>query len=382
MKHNVITLLGIVLCQGALNAEQDTLTTTELEIPLDISAIIAEKISIDDEAVDQLAPLRALVAQQAEQICHILTTLRETAQASNIDHKEQLCRELGLVCECMKTMCETIATMNKQALTHLIELNGIVLTQLQEQLIEGNLQGLCNFTAAQFTTPKQQVRSFITIEQLHEKAARMQEQIQEVWSLVTAASLATYAQAKEQAPSFWSNNKQAIVLSLSAALAAGVVYKNYPNIDTKLWIERVINYSLMALYVLRQKKDADIKPLAERWFGEDTFLANAMMNAKHYVGSPKEKLPAVHITARKDMTAAEQIAWAEANNCAVLKIEKGRDYNVVKDFFDLEDGLFKVPVAFFFAYQIKKDMNALAISLDAGAQGFFARLAELISKSK
>lgn len=377
MKYNIALILSIITSGSLICMEADMIPTTELMISRDVNE--------QHEETDQYATLRITIAKQTEQICNMLMTLSESVAVSNIEHKEQLRRELHLMCECMKSVVEKLPTMEKQALLRLIELNEIILNQLHEQLLEGNLQGLCHFTAAQFSTPAQQTRSFITSEQLEETVNRLEEKIEQVWSLVTAASLATYAETQQASNSFWhkiTDHKQACILSLAALITAATFYKHHAAIDTTLWINRILSYSLMGLYILRQKKDADIKPIAERWFGENTFLARAMINAKHYVGSPKEKLPAVHLIARTDMTAQEQIAWADAQNCAIVKIEKGRDYNMVKDFLDLEDGLFKLPLAFFFAQRVKDDIVDLSQYIDNGAHGFFERLAHLISKAK
>ena len=147
-------------------------------------------------------------------------------------------------------------------------------------------------------------------------------------------------------------------------------------------IKRLLTYDLLALYILRQKKDKDVTELANQWFGEGSTLATTMITLKKYVGSPKEKKHAVHIIARDDMTAQEQIDWADEQGCAVVKVEKGRDCDFLKNFIEFDDGLFKISLSLLFAQQLKDDINALSSELSDGLTGGYGFLKYILNTFK
>ena len=108
MKNSTATFFSIIFCVSLLQAQTDIFIKTELDTaPINT-----------DVTIDQLAVLRTHVALQVEQINNILITLCETVKASKLSDKEQLCRELGIVCDCMQTIAQALPNMNKQALTN------------------------------------------------------------------------------------------------------------------------------------------------------------------------------------------------------------------------------------------------------------------------
>ena len=336
------------------------------------------------ESVDQLEKTRELVAAQTAQIKGILDTVCDALRKSDLPSKDSLCRELSLLRDFIQHLTTAIPTMQEQDLAQLVRVNTLVLDELMNQLQHGDLQGMCSVNISKI---KDTPREWISAEQLQTALAQLHDKIVAAWNAVTAISLADYSEpASSYAQQIWTaaqNNQGALIVATAAAIGTAWAIRSYTNgTDLKDIIKRVLTYDLLALYLLRQKKDKDIAELSAAWFGKDSTLANAMLTAKQYVGSPKEKKTAVHVIANKEMSAQEQVDWAEAQNCAVLKTEKGRDCDFLKNFFEFDDGLFKISLGLLFAEQLKSDINALSGELSEGATGAYGLFKYVIETYK
>lgn len=366
MNYRIALLCSSVISASALYSQTDAAPHAreshhQTEQPV-------KKFKVTD---DELAHIRDQVTQQTIQIKGILDTLCDSVKISTLPTKETICRELTLLREFIQSMVTELPFMSYKNLTYLIGINNQLLGQLKEQLSSGDLCGLCSLDASLFTTLDNPTRDGLSGEEitedgtvLNEKIAYLKEQVNAVWTLVTSISLAPYTQAatttSSTARDFINHNKG---YAAGAALLAGTAYL-FRDLSAEEFmggvVERIPVYALVALYVLRQKKDRDTIALAHHWFGENSYCANSMLTLKQWVGSPKEKKPAVHIVARYDMTLEEQQRWADDNDCVVIKAEKGRDCDFLKNFVEFEDGLFKLPLAVLFACQAKDDLKSLS----------------------
>jgi hypothetical protein len=334
---------------------------------------------LEDSIGDELSLLRGQVTQQTIQIKGILDTLCDAVKSSSIQSKELVCRELSLLREFIQNMVNELPIMSYKNLRNLIAVNNTLITQLKNQLSSGDLCGLCNLDASVFTTIENPTRDGINIEETTEDAeainaeiSYIQTQIDYVWNSVSSISLAPYTEAVTTASysaSDFINNNKGYAIAAAALAGTAFIFRNDNKVDLIAGlVERIPVYSLVVAYLLRQKKDKDITALANSWFGKDSYLANTMITAKQYVGSPKEKKPAIHITARYDMTLEEQLRWAEDNNCAVIKTEQARDCDFMKNFVEFEDGLFKLPLAVLFSCQVKNDVQELSKRMSGFAE--------------
>ena len=312
----------------------------------------------------QLQHMREIVAAQTAQIKGILDTVCDALRNSDLPAKDSLCRELSLLRDFVQHLALAVPTMQEQDLAQLTRVNALVLEELMNQLQHGNLQGVCSIDVARITHGP---RITIRLDQLQELTNLVQDYITNAWNAVTALSLSQPASSYAQ--QLWNSlpNQSTVVVATAAALGTAWAVKSYQNgTDLKNIFQRLLTYDLLALYLLRQKRDKDIAELAQRWFGEDSMLANTMIALKQWVGSPKEKKTAVQVIACSDMTAQEQIDWAEEQNCAVIKTERGRDCDFLRNFFEFDDGLYKISLGLLFAEQLKADINALSGELGKG----------------
>jgi hypothetical protein len=314
---------------------------------------------------DQLQKIRETVAAQTAQIKGILETVCDALRRSDLPTKDSLCRELSLLRDFVQHLASAIPSMHEQELVQLTRVNALVLEELMRQLEHGDLQGMCSINVAKIThTP----REWLNLDQLENLALEVQNHIAATWNIVTGITLAQPASYAEQAWNSIKDNQGALILTAAVAVGTTWAIKSIGNgTAIKDVFKRLLTYDLLALYLLRQKKDKDIAELAQQWFGENSRLAAAMLTLKQWVGSPKEKKTAVHVIARNDMTAQEQIDWADEQNCAVVKVEKGRDCDFLKNFFEFDDGLYKISFGLLFAQQLKDDIDALSGILGNGA---------------
>lgn len=352
MKKYLSLLLCATLCSSVLYAVT----------PLQQSAPSAVA---NDNALHEL---RAQLTEQTLQTKAIIATLCDIiATSKDIPNNTELCRELTLLGDFMSHICSVINIMDADELGRLVEINHLLLTQLQEQIATGDLSKLSNFDPSQFALLQQ--RSCDT-ESLQQHLTALRNKVAEVWSLVTPLSLV--AATAQPAPSLWQNMVSGINNNSGYLALAGVLLAidssirlaqkqgfNSQELAGKIIYKSCI-YSLAALYLLRQKKDKDIAELAQSWFGKNSTMGNAMLTLKDWVGSPKNKKPAVHIVVRDDMSAQEQVAWAKAQDCDVIELDRGRNSSFLRNFFEFEDGVIRLPLYILFTVEVKKDVEYLA----------------------
>lgn len=378
MNYRIAILCSSVISASTLYSETDAAQRVAAPRVADTHkhlTPVTKTLKLND---DELATLRDQVTQQTIQIKGILDTLCDSVHSSTLPTKETICRELTLLCQFVQNMVEQLPVMSYKNLRNLIKINNQLLGQLKEQLSSGDLCGLCDLDASLFTTLEHPTRDVISpeevvadVNQINQdinavaaEVSYIQGQINTVWNLVTSISLAPYAQtAAATSSTIWDFINTNKGYAAGAALLAGTAYL-FRDLSAEELIEGIVKripvYSLVALYVLRQKKDKDTIALANNWFGENSYGANTMITLKKWVGSPKEKKPAVHIIARSDMSFEEQQRWADDNNCTVLKIQKARDCDFLKNFVEFEDGLFKLPLAVLFSCQAKEDLQLIS----------------------
>lgn len=374
MKYYIAILCSGILSTSMLYGQTDTVYTHNSEY--------TQTSSLESE---ELITLRDQVTEQTIQIKGILDTLCDSIKNSTLETKEVMRLEISLLRDFIQNMVYELPHMSYKNVRNLIKINNQLLETLREQLSTGDLCGLCNLDASLFTTLVKPTRDDAILENLVEtmteinaEVSYLKEQVALVWNMVTSISLAHYTQAATTAShslsDFIHSNKGYVALAGICATLAFLL-RNDSKIDILTgFIERIPVYGLAALYVLRQKKDKDTTALAERWFGKDSCLANKMISLKKWVGSPKEKRPGVHIVARHDMSLEEQLRWADDNDCFVVKVQKARDCDFLKNFIEFEDGLFKLPLAVLFSKQVINDYYALTGRMNGFLQEFFNRL--------
>lgn len=322
-----------------------------------------ESITVEStEQQDQLQKIRETVATQTAQIKGILDTVCDALRTSNLPSKDSLCRELSLLRDFVQHLTLEIPTMQEQDLVQLTRVNTLVLEALIDQLQHGNLQGICSIDITKIT---HMPRITITVDQLQELTNIVQNHLITAWNTVTELTLERVDPSyTEQAWEMFNDNKTTLLVTTAAAIGAAWIARSGANLQNIF--QRLLTYDLLALYLLRQKKDKDVRALAEYWLGKNSLATKSILSIKHWVGSPKEKKTAVQVFACHDMTAQEQIDWAERQDCAVVKVDKGREENqmeFLKNFFEFDDGLFKISLGLLFAEQLKQDIKDLAALL-------------------
>ena len=318
----------------------------------------------------ELVELRIKVTQQTLQIKEILTTLYTLVEQSpNSPDNLALCEEIKFLRNFIEQFCPVISDMDAQELANLMQINNILLQKLEEQIATGelsNLQGIDSSLLARL-----QNNNALDAKSLQEQVAQTQRQLDITWNLLTPLTISAI-HTSQASPSFLENSWKTIqnyrgLVSAATALVTldqMVRYANNNNINLKegiaLAARKTLIYSLTGLYLLRQKKDKDVADFVRTTFEKDSILGTTVLYLKDLVGSPKNKKTAVHVIARHDMTAKEQLDWAKANDCAAVELDRGRNYDFLKHFFEFEDGLVKLPLLWFFVTEAKQDVMWLA----------------------
>lgn len=287
MKYLVILCSSIIVT--SVLAHQ-----TETENAFASQNMIESVARSQDISDSEFKNLRSQVTQQTIQIKGILDTLCDAVKNSQIPTKDLVCRELSLLRDFIQNMVTELPEMSYKNLINLITINNQLLEQLHEQLISGDLCGLCNLDSSLFTTLSTSNRDVTDQETFDFYAiiASMQEKISALWNLVSSISLTHYAPAPTSAASavwnFIDDNKG--YAGIAAALAgAALMFRKDNPIDLIAGLaQRAPVYSLVALYLLRQQQEDDATELAHAWFGQDSYSANAMITLKKWLGNSTE----------------------------------------------------------------------------------------------
>lgn len=337
-----------------------------------IKNIDGEQVRIG--AQEDLTELRAQIADQTHQIKQILATLCDVVAVSNsVENKSEICRALTLLRTFIEQLCLVITTMSEEELGYLVHANSVLLAQLQQQLSNGDLSKLNNFDAAQFSLLVSQKHALAEEStSLPVRVAEVKGTISNVWSLVTPLALLQKESTAtpsmfQKASGFISDNRGYLCLAgILLALDSTIRLTQKYDLDTKQFLGgamyKTFIYSLGILYLMRMKSDKAITDYANRWFGKGSFLGSTMITLKEWVGSPKIKKPALHIIAQRDMTAQEQLDWARAQSieCVPVELDRGRSSEFLRNFFEFEDGLVKIPLGIAVLAEMKKDAWTLA----------------------
>lgn len=285
MKYRIV-----ILCSGIIGTSMIA-GQTNIEHAFSPQSTVESEAQAQDISDEQVKNLRDQVTQQTIQIKGILDTLCDAVKNSQIPTKDLVCRELSLLREFIQNMVHELSTMPYKNLCNLIIINNQLLEQLHEQLVSGDLCGLCNFDASLFTTLSSSNRNITDQEAFDFNAhiASIQEKIGALWNIISSISLSHYASATTPATSavwnFIDNNKGYAEIAAALACAALIFRKDNPIELIAGLAQRVPVYSVAALYLLRQKQEDDATQLAHTWFGQDSYSANAMISLKKWVGN-------------------------------------------------------------------------------------------------
>lgn len=335
---------------------------------------ISEKPSLSDG--DRLNKVRTDITLAINKISDILNNLCASLHNSIGEESELVCQQLSILDVCTQTIGSRIPDMSEKELLQLLVINDTLLEQIKNQIMEEQYTDFSDINASElFGTMLENKEGPITIEQLENKLKSLEQKI----SLVAGVIDHLVEKIKVTHSTRWWHKigeYKGTLFTITTLLGCAYLLRHHePSKIMKTVLTRLPIYTILSLYLLRQKKDADTQNFVNSSFGENSTLAHIILSIKQAVGSPREKRPAVHIIARDDMNAQEQIKWAKDNNCEYIKTDyRARSIPYLCNFFDLDDSLFRFSFNLIFAQQVRADVLALSECMGDGVANVIKKI--------